>query len=94
MYYPSRLQPLPRGPALKITITASDKTRIRELGTLVRSGRATPAEENEFDALDHKFQAAARHVQELTPPPRSIFDLPIAARMWADDARELERSAD
>lgn len=52
----------------------------------VRTGRARPGDEAVCDAWDAQWAARPRG-----PVTRSIWDLPIARRMWRADARQVER---
>lgn len=71
-------------------MTASDRMRSRVLGPKVRNGTATDAETVEFDGLEAKWATAYRDASPSTPV-RTVFDLPVAASMWAADARRVER---
>lgn len=58
--------------------------RMRILGRKARRGKATESELAELTSLESNFYSP-------TPSAQSIYDLPIARRMWAKDSREVER---
>ena len=63
-----------------------EQNRMRALGYLVRSGKATPEEEAEAGRLQGQLRA-----QAAVPSARTIFDLDVARWAWRSDARSVER---
>lgn len=63
------------------------KSRYAVVADLLRSGHVTPELEAEYVIL------AADHRANIpkAAPCKSIFDLPVARRMWESDAREVGR---
>lgn len=65
------------------------KQRLRKYGALVRSGRATESDAMELARAQRAFDYLCERKQR--GQRREIhgwWDLPVAARMWASDARD------
>ncbi len=61
--------------------------RLSHLASLIRQGKATPEQIEEYDSLDITYQKLI----PPTPVAKNIWDLPIFGVMWEQDAREIER---
>jgi hypothetical protein len=68
-------------------MTIRPKSRYAVVADLLRSGHVTPELEAEYGLLDAERRANTPKLM----PCKSIFDLPVARRMWESDAREMER---
>jgi Fe2+ or Zn2+ uptake regulation protein len=64
----------------------TNTNRRNELADLLRTGQGTPTMEAEYAQLETEHRA----IQKPSPIYRSIYDLPIAKRMWEADTREVE----
>lgn len=54
-----------------------------------RAGTITATELKQLDELEAQHEAVLA-AQPQPPPPRTIFDLPMAAVLWKLDARSVE----
>jgi hypothetical protein len=66
-------------------MTTPDRKRLSHLGALIRAGKATTAQEAEYDRLDAVYTAELDERQRLVPPICTVWDLPIARTMYEAD---------
>lgn len=71
-----------------ITSASPISKRLDLLGHLLRTGQATPEETAEYERLDTQEAEQQAAKQATREPIKSIWDLPIARKLWEADMRD------